>query len=61
MYIATMNYLSKDGMVLKDSEVKEPSKGHIAKGLVKEVKIQRQEVTKNADKSNKSGSSKPRK
>lgn len=61
MYVATQNYMSSNGMVRRGEEVVNPSKGHIARGLVKEVKIVKTEVTKNVDEPNVKRTRKPRK
>jgi hypothetical protein len=46
MYIAAQNFRGANGMVRKGDEVFEPTSGHLAKGLVIEVKIVKSEVIK---------------
>jgi len=44
MYIARINFLSKDGFIKAGEEVKNPSKEHLSNGLVIETKHDTKEV-----------------
>jgi hypothetical protein len=48
MYIANQNFLSSAGFVKEGDEVENPSKHHVSKGLVREIKTVKPE-TKNVD------------
>jgi hypothetical protein len=48
MYIANQNYLCSAGFVKEGDEVENPSKRHIQKGLVREVKVLKPEIKEDA-------------